>query len=791
MKRMKWILFASLVLAVVSLTPGVRTEWRSDSALAQGPGPAMDVSVGFDGYCRAGDAYWCPISVILSNDEADIEGRLRVMMDGTGSDSNTYVKPVLLPARSRKAYTLYFPASSSAYRTRLSIELLNGKEGDQLLALQPADVIWLDASEQLYGVISSRSSALNFLSDLNAVSVATVSLERLPENSLGWEGLTALILNDVDTSALTRDQRRALSIWVSHGGHLIVGGGAGAARTATGVADLLPVTIGGSRSVERLWALGEWVGASSEGGPYAVAGSSLRDGDVLVGQDDLSLIATRSHGAGKVTWLAFDASLRPFSEWDDNLLLWDMTVGTWEARATHFTIQNDYSVQNAINAIPGLQLPSTLQLLAFMLIYTVLVGPVNYLVLRKMDRRELAWLTIPALILGFSGCAYATGFQIRGAKAIVHRLAVAYVPEESNMARVRQVVGVFSPRRTTYDVAIADVGVREISASSYGWPDRQALHVVEEADRALLTDLRVDVGGIRPFFAEGYVDTPPIESDLKVDTTLTGDMWVSGTIRIGDTPLENAVILSGYYEQRLGDLEAGEEVSVHISYTGASSSIGYQLPERILGTAPYWDDRKLYRRYQFLQSFITHDGSAMTPLKDGIHLLGWVEDAPLAIDVVDRPSSLVGTTLYVYALPVTGVQSGIQVNIPPGLIPCEVESSIDSWNTWTGGMGHMEPNSKIELWCPIWEGVEITQVDKLQLEWQGASYGAPSDPPEIALWNHETGDWREFNFGWGTHVIPVSEPLVLPKGGIRVQLISGAEQSVEIEQLSFSIEGQR
>jgi len=787
---MKWILFAVIVLLVAITLLGR----SSEPVLAQSPGPTMEVSVGFDGYCRAGDGYWCPVSVILSNEDANVEGVLRVMVDGAaGVDSSAYLKPVVLPSRSRKAYTLYVSSASSSYRSRLLVELLVGSGQNQRIVAQQAEVVWLDDKERLWGVISSRPSALNFLSDLASVSVASMDLETLPENPLGWEGLTVLVLNDVDTSALTRDQRRALAVWVSQGGHLLVGGGAGAVRTDAAVADLLPVSLGGSRSVDSLWALGEWVGAPSEDGPYAVAEASLRDGDVIVGQDDLLLIASRVHGAGKVTWLAFDAALRLFSEWDDNLLMWDLMVGVWGVQSTQFTVQNGYNLRSAINAIPGLELPSTLQLLAFMLLYTILVGPVNYLVLRKMDRRELAWLTIPVLILGFSACAYLTGFQVRGAKAIVHRLAVAYVPEESGVARVRQMVGVFSPRRTTYDVSVADVGVREIQMNYYGGPDRQALRVVEEANRATITDLRVDVGGIQPFFTEGYVETSPVDSDLKVDTTTSGDLRVSGTLRIGDTPLEGAAIISGNYEQRLGDLEAGQEVNVLISYSGASATGYKQFPVLILGPGSYWDDPKLYRRQQFLQAFTPYDGAGTTLLRNGVYLVGWVEDAPLTVEVVDRPFSTLGTTLYVYALPVTGIGSGVKVNIPPGLISCGVENSSASLHTWSaGGVGHMEPDTEVELWCPIWKGVQISQVDKLQLQWRGHSYGVlPADAPEISLWNQKTETWRKLSISWGTHIVPAGESFVLPEGGIRVRLVSSAEQSVNVEQLSFSIEGRR
>lgn len=42
----------------------------------------------------------------------------------------------------------------------------------------------------------------------------------------------------------------------------------------------------------------------------------------------------------------------------------------------------------------------------FVLLYVVLVAPVNYLILKKRGRRELAWITIPLLATIFSGMAY-------------------------------------------------------------------------------------------------------------------------------------------------------------------------------------------------------------------------------------------------------------------------------------------------------------------------------------------------------------------------------------------------
>ncbi len=806
MKRMIWPV---LVVIVFIASP----VWMGEAVVAQTTGPAMQVTVGFDGYCRSGDGGgWCPIYVVLSNEGADVEGELRVIVGGAGTGGafapNEYVKPVVLPAHSRKAYFLYIPSLGSRIRSNLLIQLL---DGDEALASQQVTVMRMDEASRLYGVASSTPSALNFLSDVapagSEAKVAHVDLAALPPDPLGWDGLDVLILNDVDTSVLDGDQRRALEIWLAHGGHLIVGGGAGAARTVAGVADLLPVTVGGARSVDDLWALGEWVGAPTVAGPFAVAEAGLqdgRDGEVLVTQDDLILLARRSHGAGRVDCITFDAGLNPFNRWDDNGQLWQLIVGEKGAGARPLALRNGHSARQAINTVPGLQLPSTLQILGFMLAYTILIGPINYVVLHKLDRRELAWLTIPVLILGFTGCAYLTGFQIRGGTAIVHQLAAVYVQEGAETGRVSQVVGLFSPRRTTYDVWVAEAGVREMPEGYGAEPGRQPLHVVEQADGATLTGVRVDVGGIQPFVAEGYTDVPGVEADLRLGLSETGVLRLQGSIRNGDTPLQGAVLLMGGDEQRLDDLEAGEEVPVDILLHSAGSVLtpkswssptySYEIIERIMGPGNYWGDRTLYRRYQFLQSIFLYDyggsGTTASIIDPGVYLAGWVEDdVPLSVEVVDRPFSTVGTTFYFYALPVSELETGATIVIPPSLIARRVEEIKGGVNIWPEGC-HMEEGSEVTFRFTVWQGMMVEQVEELVLELQGSSYeGALS--PTVSLWNQESGDWERMTLGWGRYSIPNPGAFVLPRGEVLVRLETDDRGWVEVNTLAITIEGQR
>jgi hypothetical protein len=786
-KRKAWVILAMAIAVALA--------WTRGPVAAQDTGLTMRVTVGFDGYCHSGT--WCPVYAVLSNEGVDIEGELRVAIRGAGGGTEPvmYARQVVLPAHSRKAYFLYLPPAgvSSSLPT---VQLLTGKK---VLMSEQAVVVWLDEGDRLYGVASSNPSALNFLSDVTPAggraAVAHLNLEALPPNPLGWEGLDVLILNDLDTTALSGERRRALETWVVHGGHLVVGGGAGVARTVAGVADLLPVTVGGTRSVDDLWVLGERLGTPVAASSYAVAQADLRDGQALIEQSDeqgdLILLARRTHGAGRVDFLAFDAGLNPFLRWSDNTRLWKFVIGPGAAGTWLLTVRNGHSAYEAINAIPGLELPSTLYILGFMLVYTLLIGPVNYLILRRLDRRELAWLTIPALVVGFTACAYVTGFQIRGGAAIVHRLAAVYVPEGARIGRVSQVVGLFSPRRADYDVWVAGAEVSEVPGDYYGGPIQQPLHIIEAAEGSTVADLRVDVGGIQPFLAEGYADVPGVEADLRLVESAAGGLRLEGTVRNGEVPLNEVVLIVGDGGQRLGDLEPGQVTSISV-VIGSSLPPFEDMPERILGPGSYWDDRSLYRRYQFLQALFPYGEPALTGA--GVYLVGWVEEeAPLLVEVVEPPglkTSTVETALYVHALPVAELGTGGAITIGPGLIERQVVDTRGRVEVWPRGF-HMEPEAEVVFRFTVWPGVTVGQVDELVLDLQGGGYGSASRPPAISLWNQNSEDWDRLDVGWGRHSISNAGAYVTSPGEVLLRLETSSEGWADVESLTITIKGRR
>ena len=149
-----------------------------------------------------------------------------------------------------------------------------------------------------------------------------------------------------------------------------------------------------------------------------------------------------------MTFLALDPKLAPLAGWSGQAVVWQ-TIATLSPAPGPWAngIQDGYAATQAVASIPGLRLPSVWQLLLFLFAYTLVIGPINFLVLRRLRRRELAWVTIPVLVLLFSAITFFTGFRTRGGAAVLNEMSVAYGSVEAERVRTQSIVGLYSPRR--------------------------------------------------------------------------------------------------------------------------------------------------------------------------------------------------------------------------------------------------------------------------------------------------------------------------------------------------------
>lgn len=754
------------------------------STQAQGDGLTLEATLGLGGYCRPD--VWCPLRVVIDNRGADVEGVLRVSPRSSLAPSggyDRYTMSVLLPAGSRKAFPLYVPMTPTS--TNLEIELV---AGGRVIAADVVEARLVGEKDRLYGVVSGERSILRYLSDVlpagAEANVAQLTLDALPADPLGWELLDAVVLNDVDTTALTEDQRRALETWVVHGGSLVIGGGAGGARTVSGLGDIAPVAVTGLHSVADLSGLERALGIELDqplSGGYAIAQVELLAGDVLLAQGDMPLVVRAERGAGWVEFLAFDAGLTPSARWEDNVALWQRLLSVEAVKqTTNFPFRDRYQAAEAVGSIPGLAAPSVLQILGFSLIYTVLIGPINYLVLRSLDRRQWAWITIPVTVVIFTFLAYLTGFQLRGREAIIHQLSVVYVPAGADSGRINQAVGLFSPRRMRYDVRVEAAGVEALRENG-GMPGSEDL-TVEVLDGGLaIQDLQVDIGGIEPFAVHAYTSTQGLTTGLRFSTVMS---QVAGTIRNGPIALEDAVLLSGSGGvEQLGDLEPGQEREVQLG-SGSPPSFNPDLSMEIMGGTSYYGDRELYRRYQLLHSIFPYRDANLV---NGVYLLGWSADQKLVpIEVVDGPYSNVGTTLYIYGVPIEppALRSGETVTIPSSFIAREVEQGDAQW----GGVIHLPGfGSEVILRFSVWPELALETVDRAMLEFSGST----GTLPMVSVWNWQQESWDDMEVDGNQVVISDGEAYALSPGIVRVKLEAASDMGGRLGSITLTMEGRR
>lgn len=791
-----------LLMALFWLVPG--------PAAAQGGGAiTMTAEAGYDGYYKG--EYWVPIQVTVANNGPAIEGALQVEVGNnfTGSQAQViYSSPISLPTQSNKRVTLYIYLPN--VMGSINVQLVD-EDGNEVATARSGRLNRASVDSLLYGVVSSEPDELSFLEDVQGdrseAAVAFIDLTHLPEAGAALNALDVLVFHDVDTAELTAGQLDALQGWLETGGQLVVTGGPNWQRTTATLADWLPVTVTGSESVADLPALSSRAGVPfRDAGPYVVTTSSLRRGEVLLHQDGLPLLARQSQGRGSVYFLALDPKLAPLVDWDGNEVVWG-AVAAAAPRTPRWGIgaQNSYSAGAAVETLPSLALPSTLALMFFLVAYVMIVGPINYFVLRRIQRRELAWLTIPVIVLFFTAVAYLTGFQIKGNETIINQMSIAYGRTDGEWMRVQTLVGLYSPRRAVYDIIFPGGSLVRPFESNFGTlAGGGNTGPVQQGAEMTVEDVRVDVSGVQTFVADSYRPAPAISGQtvLRVENNrLQLDIEVQNN---SDLSLQNVGLLLGSTMVSLGDLDPGETRSetrtLSSGQAGAavgsasggtpafsSSGLGFPTDQHLtilLGTSSYYGNREIQPRLQLLQSLSPNFGATAGWLPIGVvTLVGWAETEQLSLSLDGREAGQLGTTLYFLELPFSQVvASGEGVTIPAALLDWSVLGESGVYNPTPNDLTMSQ--GWVEFEFLPWPEFATMNVTALDIELRRSSSFGTSPVPQIRLWDWADEDWVTLDdVEWGRVEVGDFAPYIGPNNAVRVRVQNNEFQTIYIDQI--------
>lgn len=812
MRRFSILLFLLLLTAAISFVP----------LQAQGTGfVTINISAGYAGRFR--DNTWTPVLVSLENNGTrSFTGQLIVRPERSQGVTNPVSTPVSLAPDSQQVFTLYISLRTFAETVR--VELLT--DTGLIAAETEANVTAVLPRERLYVRVTDGTSRPIDLSDLvsygqNAV-VADWFVNNLPDRGVGLESVDLMLITSVDTGQLTVQQRQSLGDWVKAGGHLIVTGGPRWQETAAGLTDLLPFRPESSELSADVDAITDLAGISGTLADIetVVARGTLAEDAYAMAEDDAgqALVARRAYGYGVVDYVTFDPTTPPFRGWRGLPDLWFSLATSRDVRPTwSYGFINPTQGYNAVEILPGVTaLPEALAMVSFLLAYVILIGPVNYLVLSRIGRREFAWFTIPAMIVAFTIIAWVTGFNLRGTEVVLSRLSVVESWPDVETSHVRQLIGLLSPRRANYDLALPDSRALRplLRPAASGFFSNQASTIeILQSDVFNAVDFPVDASFMAGFMTDGSTERAPVTGTITViDSSESSTQTWRGSIRNElAVPLTDLVLLSRagaiYLDTPLAPGEIRiieEELHVNPFAPVAAAPIEYVTgflmptstrsvsrnrgeivgPEQTLRdivgpelfrSALYFGlplqtggmDQAEQRKQTFLANFMVDQYNA-TARGDQIYLIGWTDEAPFSEDVSGASWRAVDTTMYITQL-ATNLETaaGERARVSPDQFTWTLIEDEAATNSTPNVISYLNRGKLSYRFTPVPTSVLETVDELVVMIDRGSSSLANT---EVRLMNWDNGRYETLELTGERTIVDNPAPYLGPNNAVQIEI---------------------
>lgn len=530
---------------------------------------AIDARVLLGGRYEAGG--WAAVSVTLVNESSPTDGFLTAE-----TDAGIVRRYVEMPAGARKVVTLYVRPGGFQQQLTVRYEEPNG------VVETTAAVRVLEGSRRQIAIVGDAEGMLRPQMaggpNRGAPDPLSLTIADLPERPEPLGGLSAVVWVG-DAGSLSDDQRRSLERWVSDGGQLVVAGGPDWQARTAGLEHLLPIE--GLAAVDAVdhAPLAAWVGTDEVLAPDTIVTGTLRDGAhaLVASPDGAPMAAWQAVGSGRVVLFGTDLARDAYRSWPGAPLLWSRVLDAGWLLSEFFgggfpdRDATSSSMAQALNTLPSLDVPPAELLLALIVAYILLIGPISYIVLRRVDRRELAWVTAPVLVVVFTASSYGIGVALKGTDVIVNQIAVLRSTPGGTLASVEAYAGVFSPTRATYDVLVeADALVAPMRADPFFDGQGGAAQLTaDQGEPARLHDLLVAARGFEYVRADALVAH---ESPLAVTWAADGSDLVGRVTNVGTEQLGDVAFVSYGGGEMIGDLAPGASGEFRIAREGLSQS---------------------------------------------------------------------------------------------------------------------------------------------------------------------------------------------------------------------------
>jgi hypothetical protein len=565
-----------------------------------------DVRVGIAGMYKLG--HWTPIRVTVVAGEQPFSGEVVLTApDGDGIPVD-FVSALQIPAGGTSDSWHY--VQFGRYESGLTTQLRRDGHSVARYEITPAQLSqtakalsstqrWYVTLGQPIGIEQAVALPRNSASREAAAHCITQNAAELPDRWLGYAGVDVVAISTSKPGALealTPQQFAAIELWVRLGGKLVLCcGKRGNEVLADGsrILSLVPGRFDDVLPLERTAGLENYAGStqrldvvaprSDEGGGDTTRMEELPMVTRLIGvrgnveayegsgPSDLPTIVRAPLGLGEVVFVAVDLDLPPLANWQGRTRLVSKVLrettrrGSGDERSDTLgrVMQLGFDdivgqLRTALDQFPHVKQIPFLVVAGLTLVYLTAIGPLDYLLLRKVLRGRMhwTWLTFPLLVVLFCTLAVFLVAGSRGSRILVNQVEIIDIdltddaapladstqPERQRfptLARVTVWSNLYNPRTATYDVSLehplldAHGGPGEMVLTWQGFPSDSLGGMYSKADSLLpdssytvhtdgrdarVADLPVQVASTKALMARGWVET---------------DLSAAGELRVG------------------------------------------------------------------------------------------------------------------------------------------------------------------------------------------------------------------------------------------------------------------
>jgi len=592
---------------------------------AAGQPQISDVQLGFGGRYKVG--CWTPVLVTLTGGTDPISAKLRlVTLDGDGTNVAYESSGKNLSIAPGKVLQVIRYVKFGRVQASLRIDLVNEDQTYASRELSSGEfplplittrrlIVTLGESRILDDATRRRISGRE---NLSFASLDTA--HSLPEKWIGYEGLDTLVVTTAENELLDQispQQLVALERWVRLGGRMILSVGArghevfeGQRRGMTQLARFCPGTFVDVTALRSAAALESFSGASQRldlgrGRDAGIPMTVLKDvrGQIEVSERGIQglqpLVVRSPYGFGQIVFVAIDLDGPKLRDWTGRSRLTSRvlrgsrqdvaSVGEEPVsrRVAHVGYQDLVGqLRSSLDRFSGVMVVPFFWVAGLVLVYVLLIGPGDYLLLtRFVGRMPWTWVTFPLISLLFCGLAWFLYHQLKEDRVRINQIDLVDVDAESSLVRGSMWAHVYSPATKTYNFSLEQASFArplniqppEMVLSWHGLPGKGlgGLNTTSKATsfapeyrvsmNADITDTPIQVTSTKALMGRWWgkanlAGTAHLEADT--DGLLQGEV-------VNPLPCEltDCVVLFANWMYRLdavsGTLAPGETTSVH------------------------------------------------------------------------------------------------------------------------------------------------------------------------------------------------------------------------------------